>query len=255
MRNTLLASLFAHILATLLFGVVSIMMRQPLQPAEYIKVDLATLPAQAQERKVEPPKVEKKQAPPPKAEPKPLPPEPEKEQPKPEKPKPVETDKPAKKPQEQVVPPRKDLPAAKDHEKPKPEEDLDFSEPKKPQPAAADSARAQEGTPASQTSGVEIQQHEGLPDYYLALLQRKIDRRWEPSAARARGGPAVSCLIRFRVTRGGVIEGPQIVESSGFSVFDREALRAVISASPLPPPPPGSRATEVPINVRFHLDQ
>jgi len=102
---------------------------------------------------------------------------------------------------------------------------------------------------------VKVEAHEGIPDYYLALLQRKIDRRWEPSAAGERGGAVVACVVRFRISPAGQILSPEVVSGSGFSVFDREALQAVLAASPLPPPPARSRAAEVPISVRFNLDR
>jgi protein TonB len=251
MRNTLLASFFAHIVATLLFGAVSVALRRPLQPAEYISVNLASLPLA--EPKAKPTEVvREKPVPLTPQEVKSTAPEPEMDlsQPKPEE------------PTEQLVPPRPDLPPASKKEKPKelPKEELPEPAPpttaKEEPKAEAKEAPPEETASTQSNSGpaVQVEKHEGVPDYYLALLQRKIDRRWEPSAATTRGGPAVACLIRFRVSPAGIIEDPRIVESSGFSVFDREALRAVISASPLPPPPAGSRASELPISVRFHLE-
>lgn len=250
MRNTLLVSFCVHLLATLLFGVVSIALRRPLQPAEYISVNLASLPLAEPQKK--PAEVVQE---------KPLPPEPkevEKADPEPEMD--LSQKKPSE-PTEQIVPPKPELPPPTKKEKPKEVAEEKFPEPAQPsktkeEPPKESQEAKQEQAPAKQAGpAVQVEKHEGVPDYYLALLQRKIDRRWEPSAARTRGGPAVACLVRFRISPAGVIENPRVVESSGFSVFDREALRAVISASPLPPPPAGSRALEVPISVRFHLEQ
>jgi len=252
MRNTLLVSFGAHLLATLLFGVVSIALRRPLQPAEYISVNLASIPL-AQPQKKAADVVEKKPVPPEPQEVKEAQPEPEMD---------LSKEK-SSEPTEQIVPPKPELPPPTKKEKPKEKVQEKFPEPAQPAkaqeepPKESQEASAKE-TPATQAQtgpAVQVEKHEGVPDYYLALLQRKIDRRWEPSAARTRGGPAVACLIRFRISPAGVIENPRVVESSGFSVFDREALRAVLSASPLPPPPAGSRALEVPISVRFHLEQ
>ncbi|HKI82846.1 MAG TPA: TonB family protein [Candidatus Krumholzibacteria bacterium] len=252
MRNTLLVSFCAHLLATLLFGVVSIALRRPLQPAEYISVNLASIPvAQPQKKPAE--VVQEKPVPPEPKEVKKAEPEPEMD---------LSQEKPSE-PTEQIVPPKPELPPPTKKEKPKEKAQEKFPEPAQPEKAKEEARQENQEPPAEESSatqtkagpGVQVEKHEGVPDYYLALLQRKIDRRWEPSAARTRGGPAVACLIRFRISPAGVIQDPRIVQSSGFSVFDREALRAVISASPLPPPPAGSRALELPISVRFHLEQ
>lgn len=264
MRSYVYASLAAHLVATLLWGVLSMALREPLQPVEVIQVDLATLPV------VEPPKEE------PKPQPKPIPKPPVVEESKPEParipPEPKQLSDTRPEPElaeqaevedslpEEIVPPDPDLPPPPVHEKPKPSEDLDFLEPEDVAPAVTEEMPVEETTPAPDavpvpTAGVQVEKQEGLPDYYLALMQNKINRRWEPSAARTRGGAQALCMIRFRVSRAGEILEPSVVESSGFSVFDREALSAVIAASPLPTPPAGSRVTEVPITVRFNLDR
>lgn len=266
MRNHLLISLAAHLVGALVIGAVGAMMHPPLQPVQVLKVDLATLPA---------PKTENRPARSvPKEKPLVLPPEPKvKPKPLPPAPRPVEKVTPpleiARRSETEPVTPVEKLPPSPKLQKPAPPpepkaaDDLDFLEPEQvaPEaaeplpPPAADDTGTKSAHPSSAPAQVEVETHSGLPDYYLALLQRKIDRRWEPSSAGVRGGPSVSCLVRFRIAPSGVIQSPRVVKSSGFSVFDREALRAVISASPLPAPPAGSKVVELPINVRFHLER
>lgn len=256
MRSYVYASLAVHLTATLLWGAVTVLLREPLEPLQVIQVDLATLPV------VQPP--EEEPAPQVRPEPVQIPPEPETVEDRRPDPEEAAIEEPEPTPVEEIVPPDPDLPPAPEPE-PEPEpqqpdEDVDFLEPDEV------SAQAQESPPAEAepqpessapvpTAGVQIERQEGMPDYYLALMQNKINRRWDPSAARTRGGAQALCLIRFRVTRAGEILEPRVLESSGFSVFDREALSAVIAASPLPPPPPESRVPDLPITVRFHLDR
>ena len=264
MRNYVLISLAAHLAGALLFGVVSVVMRQPLQPAEMIRVDLVSLPQPVAKTVKRPKKISR--------------PKPE-EKPKVEKPNlippvppPVETVHPRAEIDETPVKkssaPVEKLPSSPDLPPPPveksrsaaPSEDLDFLEPDEVLPSVdeppATVAETKEDVGSTEAPrSIQVEEQSGLPDYYLALLQRKIDRRWEPSSAGERGGPKVSCLVRFRIGASGAILSPRVIEGSGFSVFDREALRAVISASPLPPPPAGSEAGKVPINVRFHLER
>jgi len=270
MRNYLLISLAAHLAGALVIGAVGAFLHQPLQPVEVIRVDLATLPS--------PPRPKKKVTPPPSKPVAPVKKQEKKTPPVPPAPKPVERARPepemAPPPQPEPATPVEKLPSAEPLPTPPREEprvvppparpsaeaadDLDFLEPEEVEPEVQAAEGSDTPAPADEPAApaaVQVEKHSGLPDYYVALVQRKIDRRWEPSAAGVRGGPSVSCLIRFRIAASGVIENPRVVEGSGFSVFDREALRAVISASPLPPPPAGSKVMELPINVRFHLER
>ena len=102
-------------------------------------------------------------------------------------------------------------------------------------------------------NAVQVKGPEGIPDYYVMLMQRKINARWAASAARRRGSREAFCVVRFRIDRAGQIVEPRIIQSSGFSVFDREALHAITASSPLPPPPARSVTAQVFIDVGFNL--
>jgi len=72
--------------------------------------------------------------------------------------------------------------------------------------------------------------------------RRRIQSRWvTPSNFRNRG-LATSLELRLSAS-GDVIGTPMVVRSSGDPFFDDNAVRAVLTAAPLPPPPkPGRRA-------------
>jgi len=56
-------------------------------------------------------------------------------------------------------------------------------------------------------------------------------------------------MIHFRISRDGRIDDLHIVTSSGYSSFDLAGLRAVQSASPLPPLPSSYRRGELGVNL------
>ncbi len=93
------------------------------------------------------------------------------------------------------------------------------------------------GVPGRQTS----------PDVnpYLSLVVQKITEEWiHPDFGREN----LEVIVSFHINSTGNILGPKIVRSSGNDLFDRSALKAVIKASPLPPPP-----VEEEFELRFHL--
>jgi protein TonB len=157
-----------------------------------------------------------------------------------------------------LVPPETDLPRPPEPvPEPKPQappEALDLPEPEHVKPQAPPAPPEEpmidtEPEAMSESASVQMSAPEGVDDYYLGLVQRKIGRRWEPTEASVRGQRNVRAIVAFRIGPGGEILVPTVVESSGLSVFDRQALRAVMSANPLPTPPPRFRRTG--LNIRF----
>jgi TonB family protein len=160
---------------------------------------------------------------------------------------------------EQLVPPTPKLPPAPKEETPKPKPET------KPQPKEAESVPSS-GEPASASDAVsetapqsisegtsmKMRAHEGVADYYFALLSRKISRRWEITQASMRGRRGVEAVVRFRVGSAGEIQDAEIARGSGLSVFDRQCLAAVIAANPLPAPPVQYlRSGSLPIELTF----
>lgn len=100
--------------------------------------------------------------------------------------------------------------------------------------AAADRA----GTPGH---GTKTQAVSG--EDYIAMVVNKIRQHWIFPET---GDKDLLAIISIRIARDGRITVDKIEKSSGNPLFDRSALRAINSASPLPPPP---QAIE--IGVRF----
>jgi protein TonB len=174
----------------------------------------------------------------------------------------TQPDVPEPEPEVDLVPPDPELPREPEpppEPEPEPEQEaLDLPEPEvvkpetpePPPPAPEETMVESEPEAVSESASVQMSAPEGVDDYYLALVKRKIGRRWEPTAASARGRRDVKAVVAFRIGPGGEILQPTVVESSGLTVFDRQALRAVMSANPLPTPPPRLRGSGL-IPIRF----
>ena len=80
---------------------------------------------------------------------------------------------------------------------------------------------------------------------YSALVFEMIQREWiYPDFDIA----DLESIISFKITKEGKISSQKLIKSSGNTIFDRSAMKAVLKASPLPPPP-----VEQEVEVRFHL--
>jgi periplasmic protein TonB len=73
--------------------------------------------------------------------------------------------------------------------------------------------------------------------WYLNRVEGIIARNWNPRQLGFREGTSRTCVIHFMIDRAGQTSQVTLVNSSGVSLFDREALRAVKSGR-LPPLPP-----------------
>jgi colicin import membrane protein len=70
---------------------------------------------------------------------------------------------------------------------------------------------------------------------YLALVQSRIRKFWEPPDVGVLATPRV--VVKFRLERNGQVSSIAIEESSGNDYYDMSAQRAIRSAVPLPPFP------------------
>ncbi len=85
--------------------------------------------------------------------------------------------------------------------------------------------------------------------WYLRLMTDKISRNWRnPSRGEEE---SLLCTIYFRTLRDGTVTGLRLEKSSGISVFDRAALRAVMSSSPLPQLPPDYAESHLTVHLDF----
>lgn len=86
--------------------------------------------------------------------------------------------------------------------------------------------------------------HMGSSSYY-AQITEKIWKQWMYPGAESTG---LETVVSIRIDREGRIVSREVEKSSGNNLFDRSALKALLKASPLPPPP-----VELEVGVRFYL--
>ena len=88
--------------------------------------------------------------------------------------------------------------------------------------------------------------------YYLAALRNKIGSHWVPPQGLDPRVQPVRAVVYFRISRDGKVTLAQVESSSGFAFFDQTAIRALLSATPLPPLPAGY--TDNYLGVHFGFD-
>jgi len=207
----------------------------PIQPHHVLQVRMATLPEVQPEPEPEP---VIPVTPPPAEEPEPTPPEPDPLPPEPEP--------------EPVLPP-KDVP--EDLVEPADETPEPEPTPPAPDPQPADEVIEATETPTEPVvSGpVATATDEVFPfDHYLRIVQNNIARKWQPRQLGFRGQSQRSCVVHFVIGRSGRVTQVTVVRSSGVSLYDREAIRAV-QASRMPPLPPKFTSPQLGVTFTFTL--
>jgi TonB family protein len=185
-----------------------------------------------------------------------------KEPPKP-KPKPPEPEKvviPEPKPEKDAVKikPKPEPPEPKPEEKPKEEEKK--PEVKKPEPVKEPPKEAEpdsvfspkpEPDPTPSVGGIQIDNPNFKFDYYLAMLQMKIQQNWNVPNGLPVREEGVIATVKFTIRRDGSITRVDVEESSGLRFFDQSALRAVVNSSPAPPLPRAYGEDKLGVHVNF----
>lgn len=82
---------------------------------------------------------------------------------------------------------------------------------------------------------------------YIQTMQRKIGANW----FRPQAGAGATVVIYYRILRDGTITDSKVQTSSGNGTFDRAALSAVRSASPLNPLPFAYSGTYLGVHLTF----
>lgn len=82
---------------------------------------------------------------------------------------------------------------------------------------------------------------------YINGMQRAITKNW----FRPQGAGDLTVVIRFRILRDGTIVDADYLTRSGNPTFDRQALSAVRSSSPLSPLPYAYNGTYLGVNLTF----
>ena len=90
--------------------------------------------------------------------------------------------------------------------------------------------------------------------YYLAALRNRIGSRWVPPQGLDSGRP-VRAVVYFRIGRDGQLSMTEVETSSGYAFFDQTALRALLSATPLPPLPAGYMDQYLGVHFGFEFAQ
>jgi TonB family protein len=85
-------------------------------------------------------------------------------------------------------------------------------------------------------------------DWYLTLIQSKIEQSFRPPPGRRK---SLMAVLEFRISKAGEIVALQRRQSSGDFLFDQAAERAVRAAGRFPPLPANFDATELGINFEF----
>ncbi len=86
---------------------------------------------------------------------------------------------------------------------------------------------------------------------YFASIKRAIELVWEYPDLALRHGIQGKLVLEFTISGNGDLEGTRLIRSSGFSVLDQEAMRAVKAASPFHPIPPWIGKTRLDILASF----
>ncbi|MBX6328885.1 MAG: TonB family protein [Pseudolabrys sp.] len=110
-----------------------------------------------------------------------------------------------------------------------------------PSPAPRLAARTMAPTP-----GARAHDSRAIPNWKSALVAQLERHKRYPAAARGEQGVAE---LAFSVDRAGGVHDARVVRSSGSALLDRAAVDLVISAAPLPPPPPEIAGARIPIVV------
>jgi protein TonB len=105
--------------------------------------------------------------------------------------------------------------------------------------------------PTTSTGSIAVDASDFPFTYYLRLIQSKIGERWTPPRAAASGGERV--VVLFEIQRDGQIREPSVERSSGNTLYDQSALRAVMEASPFPPLPPEFKASSLRVHFGFEF--
>ncbi|MFN2442136.1 MAG: TonB family protein [Thermoanaerobaculia bacterium] len=120
---------------------------------------------------------------------------------------------------------------------------------KAPPPASGTADASAFATPGVGTAGVTGLEGGDFPyTIYVNQMVSKVGSNW----LRPQAGGEPLAEVYFVINRDGTIRDAKIATASGNSTFDRAALRAVLSSSPLPPLPFGYSGTWLGVRLTFH---
>jgi TonB family protein len=89
--------------------------------------------------------------------------------------------------------------------------------------------------------------------WYLRQVLQKVEGEWQRQNQRAM--PVQKPLVLVEIQRDGSIRMPRIDQSSGNTLYDQAAIRAVLDASPFPPLPQDWSRPSLRVQFRFDLER
>lgn len=123
-----------------------------------------------------------------------------------------------------------------------------------PQPQAALTppvplGRGAPSSPVSPATVVGLDVSDFPFTYYLRQIQQKVSEQWRAPAAG--GATSQRSVVLFEILRDGRIKDPIVEQTSGDSLFDQSAIRAIVEASPFPPLPQDFKASSLRVHFGF----
>jgi protein TonB len=98
---------------------------------------------------------------------------------------------------------------------------------------------------------VDINTREDRFFSYLLHLKRKIEGVWIYPSSAAKSGLGGELTLEFLVSKKGKLLGVSLLDSSGYSILDQSAIRAIRTAAPYHPFPPRLKAKRLRVRARF----
>lgn len=111
-----------------------------------------------------------------------------------------------------------------------------------------------EGRRSSSEDAVRLDTRDPKYVSYLTSVKRAIELVWEYPEPALRHRVQGKLVVEFTILGNGVLEGTELIQSSGFPVLDREAIRAVRAAAPFQPIPPriGKARIDIIASFEYH---
>jgi protein TonB len=91
--------------------------------------------------------------------------------------------------------------------------------------------------------------------WYSALVREKVSRAWQPPGADPRQRTSQPAIVLFDIMRDGSVRNVRLFQRSGNYALDVSAERAVWSAAPFPPLPPGYERSSASVELWFTLER
>lgn len=98
---------------------------------------------------------------------------------------------------------------------------------------------------------VDINTREDRFFSYLLHLKKKIEGVWIYPSTAAKSGLGGELTLEFLVSQEGKLLGVSLLDSSGYSILDQSAIRAIRTAAPYHPFPPRLKAKRLRVRARF----